>query len=222
MSSTSTCGAGQPGVDEQLDADRFGVWLEVLVESGATAAAQTLAGMDVELVIAALAQHARVFDIAAIPPADPMNDDDEAAAPIDGPIDGRADTHDGPGCDIGGYLVVARRTDSWDAIVAVLIALDAEHHDLFHRVMRGCGRLSNSGSELDGLDDLLADRKQALFDLATNRERRRDQQGYVTPAQARAFLQMSRELGSGRTHRPAIRSPARISALSNRRAAAAE
>ena len=28
---------------------------------------------------------------------------------------------DGLSCDVGGYLVVARRTDSWDAIVAVLI-----------------------------------------------------------------------------------------------------
>jgi hypothetical protein len=26
--------AGQAGLDEQFDADRFGVWLEVLVESG--------------------------------------------------------------------------------------------------------------------------------------------------------------------------------------------
>jgi hypothetical protein len=32
-----------------------------------------------------------------------------------------------------------------------------------------------------------------MFDLAFNRERRREQQGYVTPAEARAFLQMSRQ-----------------------------
>jgi hypothetical protein len=38
-----------------------------------------------------------------------------------------------------------------------------------------------------------------MFDLAFDRERRRDEQGYVMPAQARAFLQMSRQvqLGSG-------------------------
>ena len=60
--------AAQPGLDEQFDADRFGVWLEVLVESGATVAAQKLAEMDVDLVIAGLAQHARVFDRAAVTP----------------------------------------------------------------------------------------------------------------------------------------------------------
>src|SRR5258706_14710799 len=42
--------AGQPGLDEQFDAGRFGVWLEVLVESGASVAAQTLANMDAGLV----------------------------------------------------------------------------------------------------------------------------------------------------------------------------
>jgi hypothetical protein len=60
--------------------------------------------------------------------------------------------------------------------------------------MRGCRALSDSGRELDGLDDLFAEDHQAMFDLAFDRERRRDQQGYVTPGQARAFLEMSRQL----------------------------
>src|SRR5262245_38879632 len=58
----------QPGLDEQFDANRFGVWLEVLVETGATTAAPKLAGIDVGLVIAGLAQHARVYDSAAVTP----------------------------------------------------------------------------------------------------------------------------------------------------------
>ena len=184
---------GQPGLDEQFDADRFGVWLEVLMESGANVAAQKLAEMDVDLVIAALAQHALVFDCAAV----------SAPAPTDGEEVAAVRTlNDGLGCEVGGYLVVARRTDSWDAIVAVLAALDAEHHDYFHRVMRGCRSLSNSRPEVDGLDDLLTDGEQVMFDLAFDRERRREQQGYVTPAQARAFLQMSRQLRLGHDTTP--------------------
>src|SRR5437870_3677664 len=35
----------QPGVDEQFDPDRFGLWLEVMVETGAASAAQTLSGV---------------------------------------------------------------------------------------------------------------------------------------------------------------------------------
>ena len=60
--------------------------------------------------------------------------------------------------------------------------------------MAGCRTLSNDGFELDGLNDLLSDREQDLFDLAAGRDGRREQKGYVTPAQARAFLQSARQV----------------------------
>jgi hypothetical protein len=176
------------GQDEQFDADRFGVWLEVLVESGAAAAAQKLAGMDVDLVIAGLAQHALVYDRAAVTPYETMDGEQvDAIRAID----------DGLASDVGGYVLVARRADSWEAIVEVLMSLDAGHPDYFHQVMWGCRTLSNSGREVDGLDDLLPEGDQVMFDLEVDRERRREKQGYVTPAQARAFLQMSRQLRLG-------------------------
>ena len=75
--------------------------------------------------------------------------------------------------------------------------LDEEHSDYFHRLMGGCRALSNSRPEADGFHDLLADDEQDMFDLAVDRERRREQQGYVTPAQARAFLQSARDLRLG-------------------------
>ena len=51
--------SAQPGMDEQFDADRFGVWLEVLAEFGSSMAARKVVEMDADLVIAGLAQHAR-------------------------------------------------------------------------------------------------------------------------------------------------------------------
>jgi Family of unknown function (DUF6178) len=184
--------AAQPGLDEQFDADRFGVWLEVLVETGAAAAAQKLAGMDVDLVIAGLAQHALVYDIAAVTPYETT--DGEL---ITFYADAIRVFDDGLKFDVGGYLLLAKRADSWDAIVEVLTSLDARHPDYFHQVMQGCRALSNSGREIDGLDNLLSEGDQAMLDLAVDREQRREKQGYVTPAQARAFLQMSRELRLG-------------------------
>jgi hypothetical protein len=178
-------GSAQPGRDEQFDADRFGVWLEVLMESGAPLAAQKLAEIDVDLVIGGFAQHVRVFDRAAVAPYT-TTDGLEIAE-----IRGLEETLT---CDVGGYVVVARRSDSWDAIVAVLTSLDEEQHDYFNQVMRGCRTLSNARFEIDGLDDLLSDRDQVMFDLSFDRERRRETQGYLAPAQARAFLEMSRRL----------------------------
>jgi hypothetical protein len=192
--------AGQPGLDEQFDADRFGVWIEVLVECGATVAAHKLAEMDVDLVIAGLAEHALVFDCASVTPY--TTTDGEEVAAMRG-FDHRV------ACDIGSYMLVAKRTDSWDAIVAVLMSLDSERSAYFHQVMRGCRALSNSRPEVDGLHDLLDDSDQVLFDLAVDRERRREKQGYVSAAQARAFLQMSRQLGLGQDAIPSANPIAR-------------
>jgi hypothetical protein len=47
--------------------------------------------------------------------------------------------------------------------------------------------------EVDGLDDLLMEPEQLLYDVALDREHRRSQQGYSTPADARAFLEMARQ-----------------------------
>ena len=58
--------------------------------------------------------------------------------------------------------------------------------------MRGCRHLSNSSPEIDGLNDLLPEPEQHLHDVAIAREHRQSQQGYATPADARAFLQMAR------------------------------
>jgi len=184
--------AARAGRDEQFDADRFGVWLEVLMETGAAAAAQKLAGMDVDIVIAGLAQHTLVYDRAAVTPYETT--DGEL---ITFYADAISVFDDGLKFDVGGYLLVAKRADSWEAIVEVLTSLDAGHPDYFHQLMRGCRALSNSGREVDGLDDILPEGEQVMFDLGVDRERRREKQGYVTPAQARAFLQMSRELRFG-------------------------
>src|SRR5678816_3222500 len=103
---------------------------------------------------------------------------------------------------VGGYVVIAKRVDFWDAITAVLNALADTHGAVFDRVMRGCCRLSNSRPEIDGLDDLLTTNEQAMFDVALEREARNDAQGYVTPVQARTFLQMSRRIDLRRAARP--------------------
>src|SRR5262249_16200346 len=163
---------------------RFGVWLEVLSEFGASIAAQKVVEMDADLVIVGLAQHARVFDIAVVTPYR-TTDGVEST--------GTREPDHGLACEVGGYRVFAKRTASWEAIVAILPSLDAEPPDYFHQVMRGCRALSNSGREPDGLHDVLAHEHQIMFDLALDREQRRDEQGYVTPAQARAFLEMSRQ-----------------------------
>ena len=48
----------------------------------------------------------------------------------------------------------------------------------------------------------MTDNDQDMFDLAVGRDERREKQGYVTPAEARAFLQAAREVPLGQPDGP--------------------
>ena len=175
--------ASQSGGDEQFDVDRFGEWVEALVDSDELLAARTIAALDEELVITGLSRYLRVLDPGSLLPTVSR----EEAADFDMPV------FTGLSREVGGYIVRARRTDAWDGIVMLLFALAEHYPDRFHGVMHGCRRLSNSKPEIDGLDNLLMEPEQVLHDVAAERDRRRSQQGYVTAADARAFLQTARQ-----------------------------
>jgi hypothetical protein len=182
----------QPGCDDQFDADRFGEWIEALVEAGEPLAARTVAALDEHLVIAGLSRYLRVFDRGTFEPT---------AASDDEQVDRHSLMNSGTSagileCEVGGYLIRSRRDDAWDAIVALLVTLDADHNRCFHAVMRGCRAMSSSMPEIDGLDDLLPAPEQHLHDAALERERRLSGRGYATAADARAFLEMARHTAS--------------------------
>jgi len=142
--------------------------------------------------VAGIASHIAVIDVAAA----------SSYTTLDGEhMHGRR-VRDGLTCEVGGYLIEARRSSSWEAIVDLLVLLERERPDYFHRVMRGCVRLSNGLCEQDGLDDLLDDRGQDLLDLALDRESRREQRGYIAPGQAQAFLKEARGLRLDAEHPP--------------------
>lgn len=174
----------KPGADEALDAARFGEWLEVLSQMGAETAAERLMAMDRDLVIGALAEHMRVFDEATVLPYVMLHGEE-----VKGRAFGGAQVS-----EIGGFIVEGRGSSAWEAVVDVLAQLQSERPVFFHHVMRGCVALSNSEREADGFHDLMDDRDQYRADLAIEREARRDRLGYVPPAQARAFLQASRQM----------------------------
>src|SRR5262245_36778978 len=176
--------ASKPGLDEAFDADRFGVWMTVLMQSGAEVAAEKLVGLDIELVIAGFAQHLAVFD----------NGVTTFYTTLDGEQMGGPCAHKDVVSEIGGYAIEARRTSAWDAIIELLAFLATEQPEYFHRLMRGCVHLSSGTHEESGFHSLPQAREQDMFDLASDRESRREQQGYVTPAQAQAFLKGARGL----------------------------
>lgn len=181
------------GAEEALDADRFGLWLEVLVESGPEVAARKLVELDPDLVTAGVSRLALVFDheLAIVEDAAAELGSEYESFDAESLMDGVLGSS--LGRELGGFKVVARRAESWDALLAVLVCLDRDHHAFFERVMRLCARLSNEYIvDNGGLYDVLSSEQQMLADAAAAREDRREAQGYVAPAQATAFLRMAR------------------------------
>jgi hypothetical protein len=174
------------GADEEFDVYRFGEWLEVLADTDLDAAVRTIVGTDLQVWIAGLSRYVRVFDLATFEPT--AQTDDEWVDALE--------RGDGLECEIGGYLIRAGRQAPWDAIVEVLAALETGAPDRFRALMTACRAVSDSGRELDGLDELLEAPEQLLHEVTLGREERRASQGYTTPAEARAFLELARTRGS--------------------------
>src|SRR5262249_38985136 len=141
-----------PGADEQFDPDRFGLWLEVLLDAGADVAADKLAGLDLDLVAARFAPHLAVFDVVAATPYTMLHGEEMQA-----PMSGRARA-----AEIGGYVLETRRTSAWDAILELLAFLASERPGYFHRLMRACVGLSNGAREEDASYSVLEDAEQHL------------------------------------------------------------
>ena len=184
----------RPGHDDQFDTDRFGEWIEVLVDTGEMVAARIVAALEAHLVIAGLSRYIRVLDPGVFLPHEASDDE-----PTDGPIA----PSDGAECEVGGYLVRAIRPDAWDAIVALLHALETGHPHRFHEVMDGCRRLSNSTPEVDGLDNLLMEPEQWLHDVSSIASSGVSA-GIQHGGRRAAFLQMARR----RTPQPPVGAPA--------------
>ena len=190
--------SARAGDEEEFDADRFALWLEVLAELGPEVAARKLVEMDFDFVTAAVSRLVLVLDeeLAILQGAaaelGSEYEDLDVDALLEGAL-GRGSSH-----ELGGYTIVARRAESWDALVSVLASLDHVHHHFFARLMRRCARLSTEYIvDNGGLYDVLSSDEQVVADIAAAREDRREAAGYVTPSQATAFLKLARAPRAG-------------------------
>lgn len=177
------------GLDAGFDADRFGLWLTVLMESGPAVAAGKLMGLDLAFVACGLIHHIEVFDSAAVSAYTTLEGDY-----IEGRVSPEART-----IDIGGFRLETQ-SPAADVIGELLLFLNDRQPAYFTRLMRQCVQLTNGGHEPDGFHNLLPDNEQQLFDVGQARDLRREALGYVTASHAHAFL---RSAGTLRLDSPA-------------------
>jgi len=176
--------SARPGRDEAFDATRFAVWLEVLLEGGETLVADRLAELSEEFLVFAVSQLVRVLDVAVLTT---WATDPREAELLDQILDAQF-------CqELDDFLLVSRQDRGWDAVLSTLLALDERHPQLLRGVLSRCAVAAHEevqsawmlSAALDGQERLLEDAR-------AEREARRAERGYVSPADARAFLALAR------------------------------
>lgn len=178
----------RPGEDETFDEERFAVWLEILLEAGEEFTADRLASMPEDFVTMAVHRAALVIDIdeLAVEMAERGEYDD------DRDLTEKA-LESSLYQEIDNYRLIARRHEGWDALVAVLLALDTNHRGLFERILERCAAMASKYIEDNGgLYEVLSSEEMLDADVAGDREDRRAGQGFVSPSAAKSFLALAR------------------------------
>jgi hypothetical protein len=177
----------RPGGDERFDADRFLVWLEVMMEAGDALVASLLADLPDNLVALALHEHVLVVDVDELLAEMRHADEDEGKA-VEKALSNCLSE------EIEQYQLVSRHHDGWDTVLAAVLALDRDHHDTLMRILdRLCAMTAEHVDREGGLHSALTAEEMLEADVTGDREDRRAEAGFVAPADARAFLKLARQ-----------------------------
>ncbi|XXT21483.1 DUF6178 family protein [Sorangium sp. So ce429] len=217
----------RPGKDETFDADRFALWLEVMLEAGEAFAAQKIAELDEDFVTLALEKHILVIDIDRLGVQMTSWERLSSLQRGDDPDLIERALDNCPYQEFEEFRVIARNQQSWDAILPVLVELDKEHHALLRALLERCCAISTVYVEqYGGLYNVLTSEEMLESDVAAEREDRREQEGFVAPSAAVSFLSLAKvtpleELLQSRTHDAVTRAHFRAVPAQPRPAAAA-
>jgi len=175
----------RPGQDEAFDAERFGVWLEVMLEAGDEIATARLCELPEEVVTLGLMRQVLVLDMDAL--FEEMVGELPAVDLTEKALES---------ClfeELDSYRIISRRHQGWDAVLTLLLALDRDHHHELQRLLERCADISAEYIEDNGgLYDVLTSEEMLEGDAAAAREDRRARAGHVAPSDARAFLALAR------------------------------
>ncbi len=175
----------RPGEREVFDADRFAVWLEVLLEAGDDVAVRRVAELSQDFVVRALSSLILVLDQDAL--RRQMSEGSEAAAYADKAIESSHWE------EIEGYLLVSKKSAGWDATLALVLAMDRDDRALLVRILDRCAAIAKEQtSDLDALTTVLTSEEAIAEDVEAEREERRSKLGYVEPRAAQGFLALAR------------------------------
>ena len=104
------------------------------------------------------------------------------------------------------FRLIARDPDVWDDVWGALLSLDRDHHDRLRAILEACCAMSTEYiSGQGGLFQVLTAEEMLDSDVAAARDDRRVAEGFISPADARAFLELARRGGGGDARDPITR-----------------
>jgi hypothetical protein len=190
--------AERAGGDETFRPERFALWLRVMLDAGEALLVQRLCELPQELLALAVHRLALVLDMDVL--AEQLGPGDEEAEALALALE-RSVVEEWEE-----FRVIARDPDAWDDVWGALLSLDRDHHDRLRAILEQCCAMSTEYiSGQGGLFQVLTAAEMLDSDVAAARDDRRVAEGFVSPADARAFLALARRGGAGDARDPITR-----------------
>jgi hypothetical protein len=173
------------GEDETFRSDRFALWLEVMMEAGEEHFIRRLLELPRDMLALAVHRLVLVIDMDAL--ADVMSTPTYDAMELDRALENT------PYEEWEEFRMFARDASAWDVVGTALLALDRDHHDYLRAILEQCCAMSTEFINGNGsLFEVLTSEELLESDAAAEREDRRAAAGFVSPADARSFLELAR------------------------------
>lgn len=176
--------AGSDGWEERFNPERFALWLHAFSEAGDQAVVKRLIELPIDFVILAVHRLILVIDIDAL--AMEMSESNGILDQLEKALESRLYE------EWEEFRLIARDDTAWDEIIQALFSLDRDHHGLLRKILERCSALSSEWiDDNGGLYAVLSSDEMLESDMRAERDDRRAQKGYVSPADARAFLELA-------------------------------
>lgn len=183
--------------EESFDVERFALWLHAFAEAGDPALVERLVELPLDFVVLAVHRLILVIDIERL--AVEMSSSDDDLDQLEKALDSCLSE------EWEEFRLIARNDRAWDDITRALLALDRDHHALLRTILERCSAMSSEWIEDNGgLYDVLSSDEMLENDQRAERDDRRGGQGYVSPADARAFLALARRGDADPSKRDAV------------------
>jgi len=190
--------AARAGEDESFRPERFALWLRIMLEGGEEFLLQRLCELPQDLLALAIHRLVLVLDMDAL--AARMVGASEEASELEHALENSMFE------EWEEYRLIARDASAWEDVWNALLLLDRDHHDRLRELIEQCCAMTTEFINGQGtLYEVLTSEEMLENDVAAEREDRRAAEGFISPADARSFLELARRADASDERDPITR-----------------